>query len=466
MNAPAAGPARVVIVGRPNVGKSALFNRIAGRRLAIVHAESGVTRDRVSTEATWQERRFLLVDTGGIGLSRGERSRDLIEAAVLDQAGVAIETASLILFVVDATAGITALDEEVADRLRVAGKPVLLVANKADNETRAVDAEADFARLGFPGPMPVSALHGLGVADLLDEAMARIPDEDAPPLEQPELKLALLGRPNVGKSSLLNRILNEERAIVSPLPGTTRDSIDVPLLLGPPGRQRPVVLIDTAGLQRHGKTTGPVERISTHRAEITVRRCDLALLVLDAAQGLLGQDKRIASLTVRHRKGCILAVNKWDLAPPDKRRYWERGLTRDLPFLSYAPALFVSALTGRGMPALIEAVEYVAGQLDARLATPLLNRVIADAFERTEPPMRHGKRLKIYYATQVGTRPPTLRLFVNDPRAVVRPYEQFLERRIRAAFGLEGAPLAFQWRSRPRKSSRSAGNDEDSRDRA
>jgi GTP-binding protein len=443
------------------VGKSALFNRIAGRRLAIVHAESGVTRDRVVTEAIWKNRRFALVDTGGIGLARGERSRDVIETAMVEQARLAIETADLILFTVDAAVGVTSLDEEVADRLRVAGKPVVIVANKADNEARAADADSDFAQFGFDGPVAVSAVHGIGVADLLDEVIERLPDRGEEPGRRPDLKLALLGRPNVGKSSLLNRILNEERAIVSPVPGTTRDAIDVPVLLGGPGRQRPILLIDTAGLKRHVKTTGAVERIGSARAEAMVRRCDLGVLVLDAREGLGRQDQRVASLIVRHQRGCVLAVNKWDLVPNTERRAWEAAMKRKLPFLRHAPVFFVSARTGNGIPSLLEGVEYVAGQIDGNLPTPLLNRVVGDAMQRTQPPLRRGRRLRIYYAVQVGTRPPAIRLFVNDPRAVDRAWQQFLERRIRSAFGLEGAPLAFQWRRRSRKSSPAKPIDED-----
>ncbi len=440
----------VAVVGRPNVGKSALFNRLARRRIAIVHGESGVTRDRIVTEVSWRDRRFRLVDTGGIAVGPGEEARSEMEKAIVDQAVQAIADADLVLFAVDALAGITALDEEVADRLRVSGKPVILVANKADNDRIEREALAEFARFGFDRVRPVSALHGLATHELLDEIVSLLPEDAAGETEPAEAGLALVGRPNVGKSSLLNRILKEERSIVSPVPGTTRDAVDVPFVLRGAGGPRRMILIDTAGLRRTSKIPTAVERIGVHRAEKSIRRCDLAVLLLDAVAGPTRQDKHIASLILRNRKGCIVAVNKWDIAPERDRRLWRREIEGAMPFLGFAPLVFVSARTGEGLGRLLQAVDHVAAQIETRLPTGPLNRIVAQAAEAAQPPRRRRKRLKIFYAVQTDIRPITLRIFVNDPRIVARPWEQFLERRLREAFGLEGAPIAFHWKSRPR----------------
>ena len=465
-------PGLIAIVGRPNVGKSALFNRIAGRRIAIVHDQPGVTRDRISAEVEWQGRPFTLVDTGGIGLLPGEKSDDLIATATVDQVAVAIEAAHVILFIVDIRAGIVPLDLEVAQHLRQSGKPVHLVANKADTAPVA-DAIAEFDPLGFPQMHPVSALPDRGTSALMDAALEHLPEGPSTLNPPPStLNLAIVGRPNVGKSSLINALTQSDRVIVSDIPGTTRDAVDVPFTIETDGRQQPGLLIDTAGLRKKRRVKDSLEYFSVTRTRDAIERCDIAVLVLDAVEGVLEQDKKIADLITSRHRACILVINKWDLAEArakhtrrDHRHKARRGsqgnrplltlaesgkwVQRELFFLDYAPVVFTSATENIRLDRLLESIRYIADQLQQRIPTPLLNRALAGTIERRQPPSKSGKRLKFYYATQVAQSPPTILLFVNNPGLFTAQYQKYLGDRLRKAFGFEGCPLVLK--ARPRR---------------
>jgi GTP-binding protein len=431
----------VAIVGRPNVGKSSLFNRLAGKRIAIVHEESGVTRDRLSAEVTARDQRFELIDTGGIGVVDRKAAADPITAGILDQVNAAIEDAGLILFTVDAQAGAVALDEEVAVRLREAGRPVLLVANKADNDQ--LDAlAAEFERFAFP-VHPVSTLHNRGIGELLDVILGCLPEMENPTLVDP-VKVAIVGRPNAGKSSFINRLTKSDRVIVSEIAGTTRDSIEVPFQVGRGDSARHYKLIDTAGLRKWGKVKEAVEKYSNLRTEASIERADLAILLLDASEGPTVRDKKLLSLIEGAETGCIVLVNKWDLAENiTTQRQYEMALRRELPYLDHVPILFGSALTGYNMRRVIEAMDEVARSVSTQLSTGVLNRVLQKAFEKTSPHMVKGRRLKMYYATQVGTRPVRIKIFVNSPSLLPDSYLKYLQRSLREAFGMAGAPLVL-----------------------
>ncbi len=433
------------IVGRPNVGKSALFNRLVGRRLSIVHEESGVTRDRLVAEATWKDERFELMDTGGITPPAREETRDTITAGMRRQVEVAMEDASALILVVDITGGLTALDEEVAHVLRDSGRPVIVAANKADHEGLD-DAAADFERLGFP-VVPVSALHNRGIDELLERMVRKLPpavDEEG---VQP-LRVAIVGRPNVGKSSYVNRLLRSDRVIVSDVPGTTRDSIEIPFTVGQGPQARHYRLIDTAGIRRRGKIKDAVERFSLMRTEKSVEDADVVVHLLDATQGPTAQDKTIATMIREKHKGSLLLVNKWDLAEKKvTQRAYTKALIEAVPFFRAVPLIYASAESGYNIRKSIEVIDHVASQLRLEVTTGLLNRVLHDAFARVQPPLRGGKRLKLYYATQVGTRPVRIRLFVNHPGLRNPAYETYLHNLLRDVFGLEGAPIILQWRS-------------------
>jgi len=444
----------IAIVGRPNVGKSALFNRIVGKRIAIVHDEPGITRDRISAEAQWRGVPFTLLDTGGIGLVKGERTSDDIIVAMRRQADVAIQDAALIVLVVDARDGVMPLDEEVAHLLRASGKPIFLAVNKVDN-LQQENLLADFLPLGFKQVFPVSAIQGTGVAELLDEAISLLPQIEPSTIpHQPSpvapLKIAIVGRPNVGKSSLVNRLAREERVIVSEAPGTTRDAVDVPFTVEAGGETRPYVLIDTAGIRPRRKVDTSVEFFSVRRAEKSIERCDLAILVLDASFGVSAQDKKIGGLILAAHKGCIIAVNKWDLIGEKVQKKFIEELHRLLFFLDFAPVVFISAKSGQGMGRLLSVIHEVDRQLNQTITTGLLNRVLADAVAARQPPLRAGQRLKFYYATQTGTRPPRILTFVNDPAAFSDSYRKYLADRLRAAFGFEGCPIVINGRQRER----------------
>ena len=436
----------MAIVGRPNVGKSALFNRIIRRRLAIVHEASGVTRDRIAAEVTWEDERFELIDTGGLALMDGKAAADPIEASIRRQVEVAVQDAAVILLVVDLTAGLLPLDEEVARILRQRGAPVFVAANKADSPD--LDGQADaFRPLGFP-VYPVSALHNRGVGELLEAAAARLPPPAAATAAA-ALRVAVVGRPNVGKSSYINRLLNDERVIVSAVPGTTRDSVEIPFVVGKGPLARHYLLVDTAGMRRLGKIDNAADRFGLFRAEASIERADVVVLMLDAERGPGSMDKKIAHRILTCHRGCVLMVNKWDLAAArgvTQRRYGA-ALRDAVPFLDFVPAVFLSAKTGYNIRNTFEAIDYVAGQVRTEVGTGVLNRVLHDAFSTTQPPVVSGHRLKFYYAVQTGTQPVRFSLFVNNPRKITPGYRTFLVRELRRAFGLEGAPVVLQFRS-------------------
>ncbi len=470
----------IAIVGRPNVGKSALFNRIVGRRIAIVHGTPGVTRDRVTAEAEWRGQPFTLVDTGGIGLLRGEKADDVIVGAAVEQVGIAIESAHVIILVVNVQEGVVPLDLEVAQRLRESGKPVLVAVNKVDNAAAETGVN-EFAELGFGKLFPVSAIHDRGISALLDAANALLPAPESPrdaaleatPATRVEpIKLAVVGRPNVGKSSLINALTQSSRVIVSPIPGTTRDAVDVPFEVETDGTRQSYVLIDTAGMRKARRVNDSIEFFSVKRAEDSIERSDIVVFVLDAEAGILEQDKKIADKIVEARKGCIVVVNKWDLFEAEvaaahakatakrPRRGEARPMTaldqfgrwvqEKLFFLDYAPVIFTSAKTGFHLDRLLEAVRYVAAQLQQTIPTAVLNRTLHDAIERRQPVSATGARLKFFYATQVRLAPPTFLLFVNRDELFSPAYQKYLAGEMRRAFGFEGAPLLLVPKPRPK----------------
>lgn len=454
----------VALVGRPNVGKSAVFNRIAGKRIAIVFGEPGVTRDRLEREVERDGVRFGLADTGGILALDGERVADRIDAGVVAQARAAIGDAGAVVLVVDAQAGLHPLDLEVARLLRKAGADAIVAANKADNP--ALDAHAaDFARLGFP-VFPVSALHGRGFDALLAEALRRLPPEPAapapagdaeaaadaadgataPPAPEKPLAVAIVGRPNCGKSSFVNRLLKTDRVIVSDVPGTTRDPIDVPLEYG--GRK--FVLVDTAGVRREARVDTAVERYSRYRTQDAMERADLVVLMLDSQRGAGLLDKQLAGMVAEGGKGCVIAVNKWDLEHPDEREYLEK-LAQDLPFMAHCPVVFLSAKTGFRVERVLATVAHVADASRAQLPTGPLNRCLQNAYASVGSGGRSGgKPLRMYYATQTGTNPVCVRIFVNDPKRLPASLEQFLAGALRREFDLAGVGVVLQFRARTR----------------
>ncbi|MBM4144274.1 MAG: ribosome biogenesis GTPase Der [Lentisphaerae bacterium] len=441
-----AAPRRVVaIVGRPNVGKSALFNRLVARRIAIVHAESGVTRDRLVEEVVWGEERFELEDTGGVRNPDGAAARDRIEAGVRAQVDAALSDAAVAVLVTDVTAGVTPLDLEVAGLLRAGGRAAVVAANKADHAARDAGADA-FAELGLP-VFPVSALHNRGIEELVTAVLARLPDVPNPTLAEP-LKVAVVGRPNVGKSSYINRLLRSERLLVSAEPGTTRDSVSVPFAIGGGAQARHYVLIDTAGLRHARNVKSAVERYGAMRAERSIDAADVVVLMLDATRGASAQDKRIAARIVERGKGCAILVNKWDLAAGLTEREYRAAVLEAIPFLRHCPVVFASAKDGYNIRRTIDALDRVASQVQADLPTGVLNRAVAEACGRAAPPAFQGRSLRVFYAVQVGRKPVTVRLFVNDPRCARPAYSDYLVRRLRERFGLEGAPVRLEYRRR------------------
>ncbi len=437
----------VAIVGRPNVGKSALFNRLVGKRVAIVHSQSGVTRDRLIREITLGNKRFDLIDTGGIGNIDDAHTDDAIEEGIRQQVDAALVDADVAILVTDIETGIVPLDEEVARLLRQSGRKVIIAANKADTAPRD-DASTAFTELGFEAH-PISALHGRGTRELL-----RIIAEDLPVVENATetdpLRVAVVGRPNVGKSSFINRLLRNERVITANIPGTTRDSVDIPFAVGSGPHARNYTLIDTAGLRRRGKMDSSLEKFSSFRAEDSIKRSNVCVLVLDAVAGPTAQDKKIAALVAKHEKGAVVLVNKWDLAPSTQRQYLP-ALVKEMPFLTHCPIVMISALDGFNVRKTIDAIDGVAAQVRAKLPTGVLNRTILDAYEKVHPPTFKGKMVKIYYCTQVGTEPIRIRFFVNHPRNVPPNYRKYLIRILRERFGLEGAPVVLEFRARTRR---------------
>jgi GTP-binding protein len=487
----------IAIVGRPNVGKSALFNRIVGRRIAIVHDQPGVTRDRVMAEAEWRGRPFTLVDTGGIGLLRREKADDVITKAAIEQVNLALDAASVIIFVVNVQEGIVPLDREVAQRLRQSGKPILLTVNKVDTE-RAEPGVVEFSGLGFDKIFPVTAIHGEGIDALMTAALAWLPPmaetvsddgqeseievgdgevaEAASDVRKSEpLKLAIVGRPNVGKSSIINALTKSERVIVSPIPGTTRDAVDVPFEVETDGVRQKYILIDTAGMRKARSVNDSIEFFSVKRSEDSIARSDITVMVIDAEQGITEQDKKIADKIVEERRACIVVINKWDLMDEAVRAAREEEIERrssgkakqgpnvmttlaefgewvqeKLFFLDYAPVIFTSAKSGFQLERLLEAVRYVAAQLQQKIPTAILNRTLQDAVERRQPVSSVGHRLKFYYATQVRQAPPTFLLFVNRDELFSPQYKKYLADSLRTAFGYEGCPIVLVPKPRPK----------------
>src|SRR5579884_1521020 len=463
----------VAIVGRPNVGKSTFFNRMIGERVAVVEDLPGTTRDRIYGETDWNGREFILIDTGGLELGTdiplgqvglNGQPGDIMKH-VQAQAQLAIEEADVIVFMVDARAGITAADEEVADMLRRSQKPVILAANKADNATRRQDI-FEFYRLGLGDPIPISSIQGTGTGDLLDLIVDALPPKEETPDDEEEEenpRIAIVGRPNVGKSSLLNVILGTERAIVSDVPGTTRDSIDTEMEF----RGRKLTLIDTAGIRRRGRIGPGVEKYSVLRSTRAIERCDVAILLIDASEGLAAQDTHIAGEIQEQAKGVVVVVNKWDLAQAQRRAEREGYIPREdeeiesaesyrriiaegLKFIPYAPILFASAKTGYHVQSILETVLNVAEMRYLRIPTARLNEVVREAVRRHNPTTVRNKVLKIYYATQTQVNPPTFVFFVNDPQAVHFSYERYLENRLREAFSFKGTAIRMHFRARPK----------------
>ncbi len=445
----------VAIVGRPNVGKSALFNRILGRRLAIVHEECGVTRDRVVAHAEWAQRGFDMIDTGGItGFGRSTEA-DVIDAEVRLQAQAAIDEATFVILVVDATCGLSSLDEEVARLLHRGGMRVAIAANKCDDPA-ADDLSFAFQRLGFP-VFAVSAMHNRGVDDLMTHVASHLP-ATAPQPAPVKTNVTIVGRPNVGKSSFINRLIRSPRLIVSTIPGTTRDSVDIPFVLGSGPTARHYVLTDTAGMRRLTKIDNTVERFSVMRTERSIQRADVVVLMLDAALGPSAQDKTIIDMILRERKGCVIIVNKWDLMGHSTQTKYQAALALALPFLNWVPVVFVSAQSGLNVKRCLDVIDEVAAHVQMPLTTGVLNRAILDAYDRVQPPIVKGKRFKIYYATQTGVKPIRIGLFVNDPERLPPAYKEYLIKTLRRHFGLEGAPILLEAKARSRPANREHGH--------
>ncbi|MBC8205783.1 MAG: ribosome biogenesis GTPase Der [Kiritimatiellales bacterium] len=439
----------IAIVGRPNVGKSALFNRIVGRRISIVHEQEGVTRDRVVCETDWNDEQFELIDTGGLGSIDSRMTADILVNRTNEQVEVAITDAAAIIFVTDITAGLLPMDEEVARLLHRADRPVFIAANKADNAGRDEDT-ADFESLGFP-VFPVSALHNRGVGPLMEAILPELPEGENRTERNP-LRVAVVGRPNSGKSSYINRLLKGDRVIVSAIPGTTRDSIEIPFTIGSGPQARHYQLIDTAGVNRRNRRSGAIEHYSNMRAEESIDNADIVVLLMDASEGPKLQDKKLAAKIMEAKKGCILMVNKWDLTEETEvtQTKYEPALRKEMPFLDFAPLIFTSAESGYNVKRSIDIIDYVASQVETKMTTGLLNRVIQDAMVKTPPPVVKGRPLKVYYATQSGTKPIFIKLFVNNTLRATPTYKRYLIKQLRKAFGLEGAPVELKLVPRPR----------------
>ena len=431
----------VAVVGRPNVGKSTFFNKIIGKRVAIVEDTPGVTRDRIYGDAEWLDYHFALVDTGGIEPMK----EDIISTKMRRQAELAIETADVIIFMVDGREGITAADEDVAEMLRRSHKPIVLAVNKVDHP-KFEDTAYDFYALGIGNPITISAEQGLGLGDLLDEVVAYFPKCEAE-LESDAINIAIVGKPNVGKSSLVNALLGYERTIVSDISGTTRDAIDTPFTWN----DNEFVLVDTAGIRRKRAIEDEtVERYSVIRSLGAIRRADVVLIVIDASEGMSEQDVRIAGYVHEEGKASVVIVNKWDIIEKDTHTMneFKKKLYSDLAFMSYVPMLFISAKTGQRVNKVLELAKYAYNQNSIRISTGTLNDVISEAVTVTEPPSDKGRRLKIYYATQFATNPPTFALVVNDPAIMHFSYQRYLENYLRKSFGLEATPIRLKVRAR------------------
>ncbi|MCI8398219.1 MAG: ribosome biogenesis GTPase Der [Oscillibacter sp.] len=432
----------IAIVGRPNVGKSMLFNKLIGKRLSIVEDTPGVTRDRIYGESDWNGRAFTLVDTGGIE----PRADSQILEFMREQAQIAIDTATVIVFLTDIRTGLTASDQEVASMLLRSGKPVVLAVNKMDSTGEPPADFYEFYNLGMGDPIAVSAVHGHGTGDLLDACIEHFPPVEDEEEKDDAIHVAVIGKPNAGKSSLVNRILGEERVIVSDVAGTTRDAIDSRF----ENEQGSFVFIDTAGLRKKSRVEENIERYSALRAAMAIERADVCLIVIDATEGVTEQDTKVAGMAHEAGKASIIVVNKWDLVEKDGKTMdrMREDVRRDLSFMTYAPVLFISALTGQRVNRLFELIDYVSNQASTRITTGMLNDVLSDAQIRVQPPTDKGRRLKIYYMTQVGIKPPHYVIFCNDARLFHFSYQRYLENCIRSTFGLEGTPIRISIRQK------------------
>ncbi len=432
----------VAIVGRPNVGKSLLFNKLTGQRTAIVEDTPGVTRDRIYGSTDWNGREFDLVDTGGIEPNTDSEMLRFMRR----QAEIAVEMADVIVMVADVKVGVTAADQEIASMLQRAKKPVVLAVNKCDSVGKINPDVYEFYCLGLGDPIEVSAVHGHGTGDLLDACVAHFPPEDDEPEEDDTIKVAIIGKPNVGKSSLLNRVLGEERVIVSDVAGTTRDAIDS-YFENRYGKYR---FIDTAGMRRRSKVDDAIEKYSNMRAIAAIERADVCLIMIDANEGVTEQDTKIAGLAHEAGKASIIVVNKWDAVEKDTNTMdkMTADVRRDLSYMSYAPVLFISALTGARVDKLFELINFVNDQAAMRISTGMLNSVLADATARVQPPSDKGRRLKIYYMTQTSVKPPHFVIFCNDARLFHFSYQRYLENQIRGTFGMQGTPIRMTIRQK------------------
>ncbi len=432
----------VAVVGRPNVGKSTLFNKLVGKRLSIVDDTPGVTRDRIYGDAEWSGRRFMLIDTGGIE----PKTDDIILASMRNQAKLAVDMADVIIFVTDLRSGVTAADSEVAAMLQKSGKPIVLCVNKCDTVGQPPLDFYEFYNLGLGDPIAVSSVHGHGTGDLLDAVFEHLPAQTEEDDDESVINVAVIGKPNAGKSSLINCLAGEERSIVSDIAGTTRDAIDT-MVENENGKFN---FIDTAGLRRKSRVDDNIEKYSILRAQMAVERSDVCVIMIDGAEGFTEQDSKVAGLALDQGKACIIAVNKWDIVDKDGHTMdsYRKKLMKDFSFMSYAPIIFISAKTGQRIDRLLELIKYVNEQNSMRISTGMLNDVLADATARVQPPTDKGRRLKIFYITQASTRPPTFVCFCNRADLFHFSYQRYLENQIRSTFGLEGTPVRFVIRER------------------
>lgn len=432
----------VAVVGRPNVGKSTLFNKLTGSRMSIVDDTPGVTRDRIYGDCEWLDKKFLLVDTGGIEPD----SNDVILSQMRAQAQIAVDTADVIIFVTNLRDGVVASDYEVAAMLQKSGKPIVLCVNKCDSIGEVDPEFYEFYNLGLGDPVAVSAVHGHGTGDLLDEVVKFLPEQVEEDDDDEIINVAVIGKPNVGKSSLVNKISGAQRAIVSDIAGTTRDSTDT-LVENQYGKFN---FIDTAGLRRKSRVSDAIEKYSIIRARTAVERANVCVIMIDATEGFTEQDSKVAGIALEEGKACIIAVNKWDAVEKDGNTMneYRKKLENDFSFMSYAPIIFISAKTGQRLDRLYELIAFVHSQNSMRISTGKLNEVLADATARVQPPTDKGKRLKIYYMTQASTRPPTFVFFVNNSQLFHFSYQRYLENQLRDIFGLDGTPVRFIIRER------------------
>ena len=435
----------VAIVGRPNVGKSTLFNALAGEKISIVKDTPGVTRDRIYADVTWLDKEFTMIDTGGIEPD----SKDVILSQMREQAQIAIDTADVILFLTDVRQGLTDADSKVADMLRRSGKPVVLVVNKVDSFEKYMPDVYEFYNLGIGDPVPVSAASRLGIGDLLDLVMEYFPEHEAGEEDDDRPRVAIVGKPNVGKSSIINRLLGENRVIVSDVAGTTRDAIDTVIVHD----QKEYVFIDTAGLRRKSRIKEELERYSIIRTVTAVERADVVLMVIDAVEGVTEQDAKIAGIAHERGKGVIIVVNKWDAIEKNDRtmREYESRVRQVISYMPYAEIMYVSAVTGQRLNRLYDMIDMIIANQTMRIATGVLNEIMTEAVATQQPPSDKGKRLKLYYITQVSVKPPTFVIFVNDKELMHFSYTRYLENKIREAFGFRGTPLRFIIRERKEK---------------